>query len=176
LGDLAQSDFSRDLIPKAIPMMFQTIFLAAEAVAKEGGLFDFNATLPIMMIQFVLLATLLNSLFYKPVGKMLDDRDEYIRNNSVGGEERLAEAKRLTQQYEKELAEARRQAQAVIAEAQDAARKIASDDLAVAQQAAQTEREKASQEINNQKQAAFSTLEKDVDALSQQILAKLINV
>jgi F-type H+-transporting ATPase subunit b len=157
-------------------MIFQTIFLAAEAAAKEGGLFDFNATLPIMMIQFVILAALLNALFYKPVGKMLDDRDEFIRSNSAGGEERLAEAKRLTQQYETELADARRQAQAVITEAKTAAQKIASEELAVAQQAAQAEREKASQEIEQQKQVAFSSLEKEVAALSQQILAKLIQV
>lgn len=155
-------------------MMLQTILLAA--AEKEGGLFDFNATLPIMMIQFVLLAYLLNVLFYKPVGKVLDDRDEYIRSNSEGGEERLVEAQRLTQQYETELADARRQAQSVIAEAKAAAQKIASDELAAAQQAAQAEREQASQEIDRQKQAAFSSLERDVDALSQQILAKLIGV
>jgi F-type H+-transporting ATPase subunit b len=159
-------------------MMFHTISLAAAAaeVTKEGGLFDFNATLPLMMIQFIVLAALLNALFYKPVGKMLDDRDEYIRTNSAGGEDRLAEAKRLTKQYEDELATARRQSQAVIAEAKAEAQKIASDELAAAQQAAQAEKEKASQEILAQKQAAFSTLEKDVDALSQQILAKLVNV
>jgi F-type H+-transporting ATPase subunit b len=159
-------------------MMFHTISLAAAAaeVTKEGGLFDFNATLPLMMIQFIVLAALLNALFYKPVGKMLDDRDEYIRTNSAGGEDRLAEAKRLTKQYEDELADARRQSQAVIAEAKTAAQKIASEELAAAQQAAQAEKEKASQEILAQKQAAFSTLEKDVDALSQQILAKLVNV
>jgi F-type H+-transporting ATPase subunit b len=159
-------------------MMFQTIFLAAAAaeVTEKGGLFDFNATLPIMMIQFVVLATLLNAIFYKPVGKVLDDRDEYIRNSSTGGEDRLAEAKKLTQQYETELADARRQSQTVIAEAKTAAQKIASDELAVAQQAAQAEKEKASKEIADQKQAAFSTLEKEVDALSKQILAKLVNV
>ena len=159
-------------------MMFQTIFLAAAAAeaTEKGGLFDFNATLPIMMVQFIVLAALLNTVFYKPVGKVLDDRDEYIRNNSAGGEDRLAEAKRLTKQYEDDLANARRESQAVIAEAKTAAQKIASDELAVAQQAAQAEKEKASQEILAQKQAAFSTLEKDVDALSQQILAKLVNV
>jgi F-type H+-transporting ATPase subunit b len=159
-------------------MMFSTIFLAAAAaeVTEKGGLFDFNATLPIMMIQFVVLAALLNAVFYKPVGKILDDRDEYIRTNSAGGEDRLAEAKRLTKQYEDDLANARRESQAVITEAKTAAQKIASDELAAAQQAAQAEKEKASQEILAQKQAAFSTLEKDVDALSQQILAKLVNV
>jgi len=155
-------------------MIDHTILLAAEAVAKEGGLFDFNATLPLMAIQFVALAALLNALFYKPVGKMIDDRDEYIRSNSLGAEERLAEAQKLTKQFEADLADTRRQAQAVIAQAKADAQKIASDRIAEAQQVAQAEREKASQEIEQQKQTAFSTLEKEVDALSHQILTKLL--
>jgi F-type H+-transporting ATPase subunit b len=155
-------------------MIDHTILLAAEAVAKEGGLFDFNATLPLMAIQFVALAALLNALFYKPVGKMIDDRDEYIRSNSLGAEERLAQAQKLTKQFEADLADTRRQAQAVIAQAKADAQKIASDRIAAAQQLAQAEREKASQEIEQQKQTAFSTLEKEVDALSHQILTKLL--
>jgi len=31
-----------------------------------GGLFDFNATLPLMALQFILLTTVLTFLFYKP--------------------------------------------------------------------------------------------------------------
>jgi F-type H+-transporting ATPase subunit b len=155
-------------------MIDRTILLAAEAVAKEGGLFDFNATLPLMAIQFVVLAALLNALFYKPVGKMIDDRDEYIRSNSLGAEDRLAEAQKLTKQFEADLADTRRQAQAVIAEAKADAQKIASARIAEAQQVAQAEREKAYQEIEQQKQTAFSSLEKEVDALSHQILTKLL--
>ncbi len=157
-------------------MITHTILLAAEAVAKEGGLFDFNATLPVMAIQFIVLAALLNTLFYKPIGKMIDDRDEYIRSNSLGSEDRLVEAQKLTKQFEADLADTRRQAQAVIAKSKAEAQKIASEKIAVAQQQAQAEREKASDEIEQQKQAAFSTLEKEVDALSQQILTKLLGV
>jgi F-type H+-transporting ATPase subunit b len=155
-------------------MIPHTILLAAEAVAKEGGLFDFNATLPIMTIQFIVLAALLNALFYKPVGKMIDDRDEYLRSNSLGADDRLVEAQKLTKQFEADLADTRRQAQAVIAKSKADAQKIASEKIAAAQQQAQAEREKASAEIEQQKQAAFSTLEKEVDALSQQILTKLL--
>ena len=35
-----------------------------------GGLFDFNATLPLMAIQFVLLTVVLTFVFYKPVSKL----------------------------------------------------------------------------------------------------------
>ena len=37
--------------------------------ASEGGLFDFDATLPLMAAQVVLLNYILNALFFKPVGK-----------------------------------------------------------------------------------------------------------
>jgi len=46
-----------------------------------GGLFDFNATLPLMAIQFVLLTVVLTFLFYKPVGKVIDERETYINTN-----------------------------------------------------------------------------------------------
>ena len=48
-------------------------------VAEKGKLFDFDATLPLMAIQFVVLVAVLNKLFYTPLGKVLDDRDEFIR-------------------------------------------------------------------------------------------------
>ena len=41
-----------------------------------GGLFDFNATLPLMAIQFVLLTGCLTFVFYKPVSKVLEDRED----------------------------------------------------------------------------------------------------
>jgi len=36
-----------------------------------GGLFDFNGTLPLMAIQFILLTVVLTFVFYKPVAKLL---------------------------------------------------------------------------------------------------------
>ncbi|MBR8835556.1 MAG: F0F1 ATP synthase subunit B' [Stigonema ocellatum SAG 48.90 = DSM 106950] len=148
--------------------------LAVEKVAKEGGLFDLDATLPLMAIQFLLLALVLNALFYKPLGKAIDDRNEYIRNNQLEAKERLSKSEGLAQQYEQELAGARRQAQTVIVEAQAEAQKIAAQKIAEAQKEAQAQREQAYREIEQQKQQAFASLEKEVDALSRQILSKLL--
>ena len=47
----------------------------------EGGLFDFNATLPLMALQFLALTVVLNFVFYRPITNILDERDEYIRNS-----------------------------------------------------------------------------------------------
>ncbi|BAZ91591.1 F0F1 ATP synthase subunit B' [Cylindrospermopsis curvispora] len=148
--------------------------LAVEEVAKEGGLFDLDATLPLMAIQFLVLALILNATLYKPLGQAIDGRNDYIRNNQLDAQQRLSQAEKLAAQYEQELAGARRQAQAVIAQAQAEAQKVASQKIAAAQQEAQAQREKAASEIEQQKQQALASLEAQVDALSRQILEKLL--
>jgi F-type H+-transporting ATPase subunit b len=148
--------------------------LAVEEVAKEGGLFDLDATLPLMAIQFLVLALILNATLYKPLGNAIDGRSEYIRNQQLAAQEQLVKTEKLAQQYEQELAGARRQAQTVIATAQAEAEKIAAEKIAVAQQEAQIQKEKAASEIEQQKQQALTQLEKQVDALSHQILEKLL--
>ncbi|MBD6618418.1 F0F1 ATP synthase subunit B' [Komarekiella sp. 'clone 1'] len=137
-------------------------------------MFDFNATLPLMALQFLLLAALLNAIFYKPLTKVLDDRDNYIRTNTLEARERLAKAERLAQEYEQQLAEARRQSQATVEAAQAEAKKITAEKIAEAQKEAQAQREQAAVEIEQQKQEAMRTLEQRVDALSRQILEKLL--
>ncbi len=154
--------------------MHWTILLAVEEAAKEGGLFDLDATLPLMAVQFILLAVILNAIFYKPLGKAIDERAGYIRDNQLQAQERLTKAEKLAQQYEQELAETRKQAQEVILAAQTDARKIASGKMAEAQQEAQQKREKAAQEIEQEKQQALQSLEQQIEPLSRQILEKLL--
>lgn len=158
-------------------MTHWTILLAvetAETAAKEGGLFDFDATLPLMALQFLLLVVVLNAVFYKPLSKAIDERDDYIRNNLLEARERLSKAERLAKQYEQELAETRRKSQATIAAAQADAQKITAQKMAQAQAEAQVQREQALREIEQQKAEALASLEQQVDALSGQILEKLL--
>lgn len=137
-------------------------------------MFDFDATMPLMALQFVLLAVVLNGIFYKPLNKALDERADYIRQKKTDEKERLAKAKELAQKYETQLADARKQSQEVIAQAQADAQKIAAKTLANAQREAQGEKEKAAQDIVQQREKALGVLEQKVDTLSRQILEKLL--
>jgi F-type H+-transporting ATPase subunit b len=156
------------------PLLLATAAAVAEEVEEKGKLFDFDATLPLMMIQIIILVVALNALFYKPIGKVLDDRDEFIRGGLGDAKARLAEAEELTKKYELELAQTRRESQAVIATAKAEASKIAAEQISQTQQAAQVQRELAQSEIDKQKQSAFTALEPQVEALSRQILTKLL--
>lgn len=137
-------------------------------------MFDFDATLPLMAAQFLLLVILLNIFFYKPLTQALDERANYIRANKTDAQERLAKAEALAKQYEQELAESRRQAQAVITAAQAEAQKISSQKVAEAQQEAQVRREQVQQELDQQREEAMRSLEQQIESLSRQILDKLL--
>ncbi len=148
--------------------------LAVETAGKKAGLFDLDATLPLMAIQFLLLALVLNATFYKPIGKAIDERDDYIRTNQLEARERLAKVEQLAKEYEQKLAAARRQSQTIVTDAQAEAQKTAAEKIAGAQREAQAQREQAAQEIEQQKQEALRSLEQQVDTLSRQILEKLL--
>jgi F-type H+-transporting ATPase subunit b len=89
-----------------------------------GGLFDFNATLPLMALQFILLTVALTFIFYKPVAKVLEDRETFISTNLAQASEKLVKADELFTQYEEQLKEARSDAQSVIAESEKEAKEM----------------------------------------------------
>lgn len=137
-------------------------------------MFDFDATMPLMALQFVILAIVLNALFYKPLGKALDERADYIRINQQEARERLAKAQNLASEYEAQLGDARRKSTEIIASAQAQAKQIADGKIAEAQREAIAQKEAAAKEIEQQKQEAMTALEQQVDALSRQILEKIL--
>ncbi|AFY40494.1 ATP synthase F0 subcomplex B' subunit [[Leptolyngbya] sp. PCC 7376] len=157
-------------------MTHWTLFLATEAVEKtaEGGLFDFDATLPLMALQIIVLTIVLNKLFYKPIGEVIDERSDYIRTNLLGAKERQDKAESLALQYEQELRDVRRETQEVVAMAQAEAQKVVAKEMKLAQEQALAEREKVALEIEAQRKSAFESLERDVDGLTSQIVEKLV--
>jgi F-type H+-transporting ATPase subunit b len=138
-------------------------------------MFDFDATLPLMAVQFLLLTALLNAVFYKPLTKVLDERDELIRGSATDSSEKLAKAESIVQEYERQIAQARRESQNLVQKAQAEAKEITASKIAQAQQEVQSQREAAAQEIEQQKAAALATLEQQVDSLSSQILEKILD-
>ncbi len=144
------------------------------AVETSGGLFDIDATLPIMAIQFLLLVAVLNQVFFSPLTKAIDERNNYVRQQIALAQERLEKAKALALAYEKELVAARKASQEKIANAQAEATRLRSQKIAEAMTAAQNQVAEARAELSQQKAAAESALREQVQALSQQILAKLL--
>jgi len=139
-----------------------------------GGLFDFNATLPLMAIQFVLLTVVLTFIFYKPVSKVLDDRELYISGNLTQASEKLIKADELYKQYDEQLKTAKVGAQATIAQAEKEAKDVVALEIDQARKDAAKLIEQTNRELEAQKSTALAQLETQVDELSQLIKEKLL--
>ena len=139
-----------------------------------GGLFDFNATLPLMALQIILLSVVLTFVFYKPVSKVIDEREAYINGNLTTASEKLIKADELYSQYDEQLKTARVNAQTVIAQSEKEAKDIVAAEINDARQDAAKLIERTNKDLEVQKTQALEQLETQVDELSQLIKEKLL--
>jgi len=147
---------------------------ASAAGTPSGGLFDLDATLPLMAVQVVLLTFVLNALFFRPVGKAVEDREGYITTSRAQAKEKLAQVQRLESDLKDQLKEARQQAQKLIVEAEQEVDKLYREALALAQADANASREKARREIEQQRDQALSALGAQSDQLGALIVDRLL--
>lgn len=148
--------------------------LLAEAGAKEGGLFDLDATLPLMALQVVILTFILNSLFFRPVGKAVEEREGYIATSRAEAKEKLAQAQRLEADLKAQLKDARLESQRLIVEAEQEVDRLYRAALAEATAEANASREQARRQIDAERDAAMSQLTNDADALGDLIVSRLL--
>ena len=142
--------------------------------ATEGGLFDINATLPLMAIQVVALTYILNSLFFKPVGNVVEKREKFVSNNIIEAKNKLSEVKKLEADLLTQLQSARTEAQRIVSEAENESDKLYKEALELANNEATASKEKARLEIESQTSAARDQLSKQADDLSELIVNRLI--
>ena len=142
--------------------------------ASEGGLFDFDATLPLMAAQVVLLTYILNALFFKPVGKVVEEREDYVLTSRTEAKKKLAEVEKLETDLKNQLKGARQAAQKVIAEAEDDSDKLYKEALSLANSEANASREQVRREIDSQRESALKQLKSDSEKLGDLIVQKLL--
>jgi len=148
--------------------------LVFKLFATEGGLFDINATLPLMAIQVVVLTYLLNSLFFKPVGKVVEKREEYVKNNITEAKDKLAEVEKLEADLLNQLQKARSEAVKIVNEAEQDSEKLYQEAIDLANNEANASKEKARLEIEKQTSSARKQLSQQAEDLSELIVNRLI--
>ena len=142
--------------------------------ASEGGLFDFDATLPLMAVQVVLLTFILNSLFFKPVGRVVEEREDYVNTSRAEAKRKIAEVEQLETELKNQLKEARLEAQKVILEAEQDSENLYKEALALANSEANASRDKARREIDSQRDEALNQLKSEADNLGDLIIERLL--
>ena len=138
-----------------------------------GGLFDIDATLPLVAIQFLILMVILNIILFTPLLAVIEERNEYILTYLSKASELLAEANKLTTEYEQELSTARKSAQLEIANAQNIHKEILEIELNISQKYIDNLLDTVITDFEDNKTIALDNLDEIVQSLCRDIESKL---
>ena len=154
-------------------MINLSILISSSEISGPGGLFDINATLPLVAIQFVLLSVILNVILFSPLLTIIEERKEYILTNLGKASELLAEANKLTTEYELELASVRKEAQLEITNSQKIHKEILEIELNISQKYIDNLLDTITTDLMDKKTTALNSLDAIVQSLCVEIETRL---
>jgi len=150
---------------------------SAGSAASSGGV---DAILPKMseflpaLVAFIVVYVVLSKFAFPAVIGMLDKRADTIRESLERAEEAKVEGERLLEEYRTTMAEARKEAGSIIAQAKQAGESMRTESAAKAQEQYDDMLAKARVAIEGEKQAALAELQSSVAELSVSVAGRLI--
>jgi len=150
-----------------------SILISNSEVSGPGGLFDFNATLPLVAIQFVLLMLILNTILYSPLLTIIEERKEYILNNLAEASEILTKANELTTYYEQELSNVRKEGQLLVTDGQKIHKELLEIELNTSQVYLDKLLDTIVEDLMDKQKTALNSLDTIVQSLCMKIESQL---
>jgi len=154
-------------------MINLSILISNSEVSGPGGLFDIDATLPLVAIQFVLLMIVLNIILYNPLLTIIEERKEYILTNLNKASELLSAANKRITQYEQELDSVRKETQLEITNSQKIHKEILEVELEISQKKIDNSLNNITTDLLNKKDLAVNNLDDIVQSLCVNIETRL---
>jgi F-type H+-transporting ATPase subunit b len=138
-------------------------------------MFDIDPGLMVWtVVTFVVLVLVLTKYAWRPLLKVLHDREENIRQALNQAEQARAESAELLKQNEKSLAKAEEEYQRIVREGKMLADKLREEIVVKARQQAQRELQHAKEEIQRDIDAARQQLRVEVADLAIQAAGKIL--
>lgn len=126
------------------------------------------------IINFIIFATLMTWLLYKPVLKLLDSRADEVEGRLSRAEKAQAEAETNRQKLEAQLAQAEAQARDILAKAAQQADVSREQAVGQARQEAERLIQKAQETITREKDRAVAELREEIAGLATMAAGKII--
>ena len=128
------------------------------------GIADLGINLPLLIgqiVNFTILLIVLRLVAYGPLMKMLDERRERIRESLSAAEEMRTKAAESDRQVHDQIEAARREGQALVAQAQEVSSRIQAEARTQAQSDADALVARARGEIRLERDSAIADLRKE---------------
>lgn len=136
---------------------------------------EFNATFLISAISFILFTLIMNKIFYKPLGKIMNERENFINDNLNDAKISNDKAEFLLKDKDEKLAKSLIEARAIISKELDATNKQSAQITAQAKQKAKDEVDLAKQNLSCEVEGFEDELNSKINELSEFLKNKIIN-
>ena len=135
---------------------------------------DLNATFFAQIVNFLVLVFILKKLAYKPVKKILKEREDKIAESLNKADADVAEAQAVLEERRKALAEARTKAEEIVKDAEKRASETREDSIRETKNEIAQMKKAAAAEIQRDRARAMEQLRADVVSLSMAAAGKII--
>lgn len=138
-------------------------------------LLDFDGTFLVILISFLIFAFVMHKIFYLPMRKVIQEREEYIGFNFEEAKKTTENAEKFIDEYNQKIKAARFSGQKALDDYINDGKKEKNKIVIQANQKAEQEIKAAKESLINEKNNAIETLKEDVIPLAQQIVSKVLN-
>ena len=143
--------------------------ISSSTIDGPGGLFDINATLPLVAIQFVLLTIVLNALLYNPILTTLTERNDFILITLLQAVITLEKTDKLTAKFANKLQIVRQEAELQITNSQKTHKEILEVELDISQKYIDDLLDTITKDLSIKKQTVFTNLDSIISSLCLEI-------
>nr|YP_011007351.1 ATP synthase CF0, subunit B' [Scytothamnus australis]WAM64780.1 ATP synthase CF0, subunit B' [Scytothamnus australis] len=141
---------------------------------KTGGLFDFDGTLPVVALQFILFMFLLNFILYTPLLDSIDERNVYIKKSLDEATSLLAKSNKLNTKYEVKASKARKAAKLDLLTYQKLYRDILDEKMKSSQVFIDDFLIETTENFEKNKDNILTSFDNEIEVLSNQVMTKII--
>lgn len=134
-----------------------------------------NATLIAQIANFIILVLLLKKFAYKPLTKLLTDRQQLVAENIATAEQDRQQAEQIKAEYEAEMQRTREMAQDIIQKATKAGEDKAAEVMENAKNEAKRLKDAALVEIEREKEKAVAEMRDQAASLAILVAGKIID-
>ena len=161
----------------AVALSLVSLILAENAAASEGKLVllpEFTTLLPLMIFLFIALIIPVNTLLFKPIFRVLEDREEKIDGTLKRAERLSVEAEDTLSSYNTAIREVRDEVETERKRSFSEARDRGTEKTDEARNAAEREIDRARNEVQSVLEEARATLRTQAEDLAGQAAERVL--
>ena len=134
---------------------------------------EFNATFLVSAISFIIFVFIMNAIFYKPLEKIISEREKLVSDTLNDANSTREKSKKLIQEREEKLTKAAIESKEYIANSLDKANKKAKEQLTNAKDDSFKKIADKKINIEKEKEKATKILNEHVQDLAEEIIKKV---